>query len=300
MVDDAIAQLYRVPPAEFTALRTRLAAQAKQDGDPEAAKQISAQRKPSTSAWIVNALVQGHADVRERIVRLGDELRSAQGALDADRLRELSTERRALVDELARQAFREVKLAGPSAALRDDVTATLQAAIADPDVAARLGRLHRAERWSGFGEVVDVAPPKLRVVHGGKGSTHRDGRSTPSAAGQGSDSTESAHSATTRVDPVAEAREQLDTAVATVAAAEEAKAQADEDLDDRHAEYMSARMKRDEARRRLTEAEERVTAAEQALEAAKRASAEADDLVKEARKQQRARRAALDEARRRR
>ncbi|MHC9292986.1 hypothetical protein ACRCUN_10990 [Mycobacterium sp. LTG2003] len=40
----------------------------------------------------------------------------------------------------------------PTAALRDDVTGTLQAAVADPEVAARLGRLSKAEEWSGFGD----------------------------------------------------------------------------------------------------------------------------------------------------
>jgi hypothetical protein len=34
---------------------------------------------------------------------------------------------------------------------------TAQAAIADPDVASRLGRLTKAERWSGSGEFADTA-----------------------------------------------------------------------------------------------------------------------------------------------
>jgi len=77
--------------------------------------------------------------------------------MDGDRIRELSAEQRRLVDDVARAAFEEAELADPSAALRDDVTGTVQAAIADPDVAARLGRLTKAERWSGFGEFGDTA-----------------------------------------------------------------------------------------------------------------------------------------------
>jgi hypothetical protein len=46
----------------------------------------------------------------------------------------------------------------PSAALREDVIGTLQAAIADPDVAAELGRLSKAEQWSGFGGFDAAAP----------------------------------------------------------------------------------------------------------------------------------------------
>jgi hypothetical protein len=290
--DDAIAQLYRVPPGEFTELRADLAAKAKAAGDAEAAKQIAAQRKPSTAAWVVNVLAHSDAAVRDRVTALGESLRRAQAALDAESLRELSAQRRALVDELARAAFGAAGVDDPSAALRDDVTGTLQAAIADPDVAARLGRLHRAERWSGFGDVVDLAPPKLRVVQGGKAATART--SAPP------DVDHDEHPGDGRADAVGAAREQLQTAVATVTAAEEAKAAADDELDDRQAAYSAARMKRDEARRRLAEAERRVADAEQALAAAKQASAEADELLKAARKQQRERREALEKARRRR
>ena len=77
--------------------------------------------------------------------------------MDGDRIRALSAEQRRLVDDVARAAFEEAELADPTAALRDDVTGTLQAAIADPDVASRLGRLTKAEQWSGFGEFGDTA-----------------------------------------------------------------------------------------------------------------------------------------------
>ncbi len=83
--------------------------------------------------------------------------KDAHAAMDGDRIRELSAEQRRLVDDVARAAFEEAELADPTAALRDDVTGTLQAAIADPDVASRLGRLTKAEQWSGFGEFGDTA-----------------------------------------------------------------------------------------------------------------------------------------------
>ena len=72
--------------------------------------------------------------------------------MDGVKIRELSAAQRKLIDELVRAAFAAAGLTQPSAALRDDVVGTLQAAIADPDVAVRLGRLEKAERWSGFGE----------------------------------------------------------------------------------------------------------------------------------------------------
>ena len=68
----------------------------------------------------------------------------------------MTAEQRSLVDELTRAAFDGAEVTNPSATLREDVTGTLQAAIADPDVADRLGRLTKAERWSGFGDFGDT------------------------------------------------------------------------------------------------------------------------------------------------
>ena len=76
--------------------------------------------------------------------------------MDGDAIRQLSSEQRSLVDELARAAFEGADVTNPPASLREDVTGTLQAAVADPDVAARLGRLPKAERWSGFGDFGDT------------------------------------------------------------------------------------------------------------------------------------------------
>jgi septal ring factor EnvC (AmiA/AmiB activator) len=56
----------------------------------------------------------------------------------------------------------------PSSSVQDEVRATLDAAVADPEVAGRLGRLERAERWSGFGFDAGTGPPQLTVVRGGK------------------------------------------------------------------------------------------------------------------------------------
>ena len=154
---DELDELYEVKPEEFTARRTEFAAAAKQRGEADTAKQVSAARKPTTAAWVVNRLALRDQDVRTRLAGLGERLRDAHTAMDGDRIRELSAEQRRLVDDVTRAAFEEAELADPSAALRDDVTGTLQAAVADPDVASRLGRLTKAERWSGFGEFGDTA-----------------------------------------------------------------------------------------------------------------------------------------------
>jgi hypothetical protein len=158
MPDDELDELYSVKPDGFTALRRKLADAAKQRGDTAAAKQISAIRKPTTAAWIVNLFVLQHKESKQQLAELRKRLRDAHAAMDGERIRRLSIEQRHLVDELGRAAFKTADVKHPSAALREDVTGTLQAAIADADIAGQLGRLSKAERWSGFGEFGAVAP----------------------------------------------------------------------------------------------------------------------------------------------
>ena len=125
----------------------------KKRGDAEAAKRIGAARRPTTAAWVVNALVAADGPPRSRLRDLGEQLRAAHAAMDGAEIRELSAAQRKLVDELVRTGFAAAGMSQPSAALRDDVVGTLQAAVADPDVAARLGPLEKAERWSGLRRV---------------------------------------------------------------------------------------------------------------------------------------------------
>ena len=156
LVADAVAELYQLDPDEFMARRKDLAEAARAAGDPAAAKQITGLRKPTRSAWVVNRLVRADPDVSPRLAALAGELRDAERSRQGARIRELSAARARLVDELTRQALSE--LPAPPAALREDVTATLDAAIADPEVAANLGTLVRAAHWAGFGLNLDGLP----------------------------------------------------------------------------------------------------------------------------------------------
>jgi predicted ribosome quality control (RQC) complex YloA/Tae2 family protein len=149
LLADAAAELYQLDPDEFMARRQDLADQARAAGDPAAAKQITGLRKPTRSAWVVNRLVRADPDVTARLAALADELREAGRSPQGARIRELSAARSRLVDELTRQALSE--LPAPPAALREEVTATFDAALADPEVAANLGTLVRAAHWAGFG-----------------------------------------------------------------------------------------------------------------------------------------------------
>ena len=151
LLADAVAELYEADPDGFTERRAELAAAARDAGEPAAAKQITALRKPTRSAWVVNRLVRSDPEVRARLDALAADLRAAAGSADGARIRELTAARARLVDELTRAALRVSELPAPPAALREEVTATLDAAIADPEVAANLGTLVRAAHWSGFG-----------------------------------------------------------------------------------------------------------------------------------------------------
>ena len=159
LLADAVAELYEADPDEFTGRRAELAAAARDAGEPAAAKQITALRKPTRSAWVVNRLVRSDPEVRDRLDALAADLRAAAGSADGARIRELTAARARLVDELTRQALQVSELPAPPAALREEVTATLDAALADPQVAANLGTLVRAAHWAGFGLAALPAAP---------------------------------------------------------------------------------------------------------------------------------------------
>ena len=134
LLAEAEAELYTADPDGFTARRSELAQHARDAGEPAVAKKITALRKPTRSAWVVNRLVRSDPDVRSRLDSLAADLRDASGG---SRLRELTAARAKLVDELTRTALEGLPV--PPASLREEVTATFDAAIADPGVAASLG-----------------------------------------------------------------------------------------------------------------------------------------------------------------
>ncbi|MGE2721824.1 hypothetical protein [Mycolicibacterium celeriflavum] len=269
MADDALDELYAAKVEDFTALRTKLAGEAKKRGDAEAAKRISAARKPTTAAWVVNRLALGDEDVTRRLKDLGERLRDAHSAMDGERIRELSAEQRRLVNDLTRTAFEEAELKSPTGALRDDVTGTLQAAVADPDVADRLGRLTKAEEWSGFGEFGDTAivfsPTTKR-----KPKPEPEPQAEKEKGDEGGDGKDAA------------ARRELQRARAELAAAERTRAEADEALSELQSDLAAARLRHQDAQRRLQEAERGLAAAEDAYDKGKQASRDAAAAVKEA------------------
>jgi hypothetical protein len=160
LLASARAELYAVEPDGFMTLRAELADAAKAAGQPAVAKQIAALRKPTKAAWTLNQLSRAHPEAAGRLAAFAADL---QRGGDGTRLRELTQARSRLIDELTGQAFAAAGDPAPPAALREDVIATLGAALADPEVAADLaaGTLVRAVQWAGFG-MVPLAQTPIR------------------------------------------------------------------------------------------------------------------------------------------
>jgi len=268
MADDELDSLYASPPKDFTAQRAKLAAAAKRRGDDAGAKRISSANKPTTAAWIVNRLALRHADTKRRLTDLGDRLRAAHAAMDGARIRDLSAEQHQLVGELTRAALQAADVSNPSSAVRDDITSTLQAAIADPAVRERLGRLARPEQWAGFADFGAAAP--VTAERAGK-TKERSAPSRPQPAKQPARD--------------AAAQRRLKKLSAAVTAAEREQADAEARLSERRAERAAARQRREEARAVLRTAERELERAEAHYERAEQASRAAGESVKEAKAQ---------------
>jgi hypothetical protein len=174
LLQEAIAELYSADPGEFIERRSALAARARTAGDAALAKKITGLRKPTRSAWILNQLVRSAPEVTSQLAELGDELRAAQRSLDGPAIRELSLRRRQLIDAVTRQAFALSGEQSPPPVLKDEVTATLNAALADPQFNEQLraGALDRAVRRDGFGPA--AAPDLVLLPSPSGGATAPD------------------------------------------------------------------------------------------------------------------------------
>jgi len=170
-LDVAAEELYAVLPAVFIATRDARAKEARSDGDEELYAQIKALRRPSAAAWLVNVLARSEEGF-EQFSDLSRRLRDAQTHLDAPTMKELGQERTRVVAELVERAVALAKEADPqyrdTATVRDQVTSTLTAAVADPSAEAAVtsGRLVSPLSYAGFGEVdlTDAVATPLHVV----------------------------------------------------------------------------------------------------------------------------------------
>lgn len=152
-LDAVAAELYALPPDEFTAARNVRANQA----DGPLAAQIKALRKPTAAAWAVGLLAR-EGQLGDAL-ELSAALREAQDDLDAAELNRLGRQRRALVAALAAQAadLAAAKGVTVSASARTEIEKTINAAVMDAAAAAAVmtGRLVRTLEATGL-EPVDL------------------------------------------------------------------------------------------------------------------------------------------------
>jgi hypothetical protein len=171
-VAEVADELYGLAPAEFTAARDERAREVRAAGQRDEAAAIKKLARPTASAWLVNQLTRTAPDRLASLYELGEELQEAQRTLAGDRLRELSAQRRQVINDLVPVAS---ELAGradqpASAAVLGEVRATLEAALADAAArdAVRSGRLTKALAYAGLGDV-DVSGALAVPVEPGSG-----------------------------------------------------------------------------------------------------------------------------------
>ena len=151
---EAADRLYGLTPPEFTPARDALVKDHKADKDLAAA--LKKLKKPSLAAWVVNLLVRRDAAQVDQVLAVGEALRQAQADLDGAELRALTRQRRQLTAAVTSRARAIAAEHGQriTAAVADQVEATLTAAMIDPAAAAavRTGLLLNALSSTGLGE----------------------------------------------------------------------------------------------------------------------------------------------------
>ncbi len=165
-LSEITGELYAVRPDEFVAARDERVRQARAAGNRALARELSGLRRPTQSAWLVNALSRDRREVVEELLGLAAELGQAQQRAAGRDLQELATRRRRLEAALLDRASDLADAAGVrvSAETLREVQETLAAALSLPDVAAevRSGTLVRPVSYAGFGTMAPPAQPAPR------------------------------------------------------------------------------------------------------------------------------------------
>ena len=283
LVRQASDELYSTDPDEFVERRRALADEARRSGQPAAAKQITALRKPTRSAWTLNVLARTEPALIDDVLGLGEQMREAERRLDGAQLRDLSKQRRQLINTLSRKAFAASKQSAPSAALREEVSNTLSAAFADPDLAELLqsGTVLKSAQWDGFGSGIrpdlSLVPPPAKREPAKKATAKR---ASPPPAEPAKAPTAAERRAAERAlenerrarhrEQVAAAKKHVAEARRTLATAEAAERDRREQLRELKSQVADMQHSLDEARLQAGRAKSDLRKAEQALDRAQR------------------------------
>ena len=294
----AVADLYALLPAEFTAARNARSAEAGRAGDKELAKRIKSLPKPSTAAWLVNLLADRRRDDLEAVLDLGAALREAQEDLDQKQLRRLSTERQRLLRAIIRQA-RDLaaELDHPvSDALAAEAEQTLWAAMTDAAAADAVasGQLVRSLTASGWEEVdLDGAVADPESVRPAGNANRPAAKEPPAGSSKESRDTDTAAQRRRR----AAAQRQLRKLQAGAEEAEDSERAAEAALDAAQQDVDDAAGRRDRLTDEIDELRDRIRELEHEVSAVDRESGRLERERDNARRAARAARRSAEKAR---
>jgi hypothetical protein len=154
--EDLAAELYRLPPGEFTARRNALAKELRAD-DRRLADHVAQLPKPALAAWALDVFAHEREDELGELLDLAAELREAQQELSRERMQALTAQAHSLVDQVVKDVARVAEASGNalSDAARAQVEQTLRAAMSDQAAsdAVRAGLLAKPLDPGGFGSV---------------------------------------------------------------------------------------------------------------------------------------------------
>ncbi|SRR5712691_2378308 len=287
LLTEAAAELYGADPDTFITRRKELAAAARQAGDAAAAKEIAALAKPTRSAWLINRLVRADPSVPGRLAEMAGQL-SEMPVLDAAAIRQLTVARRQLVDGLVRRATEQSdgSLPAPSAALRDEIADSFNAALADPQVAGQIeaGALVKAAHWAGFGFGFGSAPAA------GMGAGAASGRGPATKPGSATAPKAAAKQPARRAPTGPDARERaarqaLEEASATALGAVAVERDRREAVEIVEGQFADAKEKVAGGERAMVAAQQGLAEAQRALELAERQLGQASHRLAETRRQ---------------
>ena len=276
-LEDDVDALFKLPLAEFTDARNKLAARLKQDGRANDVTLVKALGKPSISAWAVNQLYWKHREAFDRLLAAGQRFRQAQTSGHAGTVRDMRgslDERRDVLSHLSDLATSLLRDAGhnPTSDTMRRITTTLEAmsALASLSDGPTPGRL-----------TADVDPPGFEtfasLIPGTTKGAQKPARVTAS---------QKSGAVATKLMPTRDVRQFEATRQARLAAAKVSLRAAKRSLIDAQAraQRLQAAQKKanaevKEAERQRREAEERFKKASTASEAAaQRARSIADDV----------------------
>jgi hypothetical protein len=263
VLDAALDELYGVDPSEFVAARKRLSASLRSAGDKDAAKELLAARRPSTSAWALNQVARRRPELVENLLDASRALFAAQtrGSNKPDVLRDAIRAHRDAIDAAADAAL-AVLGDRSNDKFRGEIVSTLRAVSTDESVSEELrtGRVVREASASGFPDaagltlVPDLPAPKPKKL------------SDKAKPAKGAARADASHAAADKAAEAARAREEkrrADVALKETARQDAEAAEAEADRAQARVDELQAAL--EAARRELRTARERSRKAKSTL-----------------------------------